>query len=1562
MSRPLDPVQTSVEIVSAYRRYLGSLIAAREPHIASALKEAIDNSPLLDQGPFLEATPPYVTGASLQALIHEGVLCPAFADLDSPSLPFSRPLYAHQEESIRKVRDGRNVVVATGTGSGKTESFLLPILDSLVREQQAGTLGPGVRALLLYPMNALANDQMKRLRALLSIYPSITFGRYTGDTENTPQAAREAFAALNPSETPLPNELLSREEMRATPPNILLTNYAMLEYLLLRPQDVELFSSGPDGTWRFLAIDEAHVYDGTQGAEIAMLIRRLRDRVASDRPLQCIATSATVGAQSNPQAVTEFATRLFGQSFEWDDVDPQHQDLITARRAASPEGPFWGPLDAAAYTDLASAPCADDAVLGIAHQHGFVAAEAASAIAHEQRLATLRRTLAEGPKPFKSLVGLVFGDDPRGAEGLVAMVALASRLRSADGSPALSARYHLFLRATEGAFVCLSDAGPHVHLARHERCEECGSAVFELGACRRCGAVHLLGSIEPVEGRPALRHRRQNKPTSWLVLGDGAQRVDEDEEISEAAEVGFDQAMLCTQCGVLSSQDAKTCEQPDCASGALRPVKRLRKGGLELAGCLVCGARGEGSVRAFETGSDAAGAVLTTSLYQNLPPSGDPSDAQRPGEGRKLLMFSDSRQAAAFFAPYLEDTYRKLQRRRLVVQGLVGAGADEQPVFAEDLVFHTRASAGSAGVFGRRDSRQQQERAVAPWVMAEAVSVDDRQSLEGVGLLRITLDRDPAWPVPTPLAALGLTSDEAWDFMSELVRTLRLQGALTMPEGVQANDEVFAPRLGPIYARLTGPDARRKVLSWLPARGTNRRIDYTARVLAALGSTADPAGVLDGVWRFLTSANGVDWLSSDLVKGLGEVRQVDHNLLRFELASSRAPVFVCDTCQRTAPVAVRRVCPALNCTGHLIMFVPPPEDAEQDHYRSIYRSMLPVPLRAMEHTAQWQNTEAARIQQEFIRGDLNALSCSTTFELGVDVGELQAVVLRNMPPTTANYVQRAGRAGRRAGAAALVVTYAQRRSHDLTHFANPTSMMAGVIRAPYVPLENQRIDKRHAFSVALSAFFRWDLQHFHRISRNAGEFFIGEPGSEPPVAAVRAFLTPVPAGVRESLHRVLPASVRDEVGIDDDTWVADLLQQLDQVRAELSQDIHGLGELESEAVANKQYDRAARFQRVVQTVRGRELLGFLANHNLIPKYGFPVDTVELRTNLAGAAGAKLELSRDLSQAIHEYAPGATLVAGGQLWTSRGLYRLAGKDLEEFQYHVCESCGHYWEALADLDAQCPVCHRVAASTAAKLVIPEFGFVAEPEPKRPGARPPRSAWSGATHVVKLSDEARERTYLFPGGVVHASVGPRGRLVSVGDGPASRGYWLCEWCGWGTPIALAGRPPREHTHLLRAGRTCTGKLSAVHLGHRYETDVLSLDIQAHGHMAGEASWKSTLYAILEAASETLQIARDDIGGTIRPTGPTSRSLVLFDTVPGGGGNVLHIADRLNDVLIAALRRVTNCECGPETSCYGCLRGYRNQRDHELLSRGAAADFLVSLGVDRGRSQGGAEAGVLT
>ena len=1544
MTAVFDPLATSELITDGYRRYLKSLLPVRDARIAAALEREIARSPLT-KGPLLESAPPYAHGATLAELVAAGVLNPAFQHLANDALPMDRPLYLHQEQAIRKIAAGRNVIVASGTGSGKTESFLLPILDALSAEHTSGTLGPGVRALLLYPMNALANDQIKRLRQILAGTPHITFGRYVGDTPPTAREAAEKFGLLNPGERRLPNELLSRAEMRERPPHLLLTNYAMLEYLLLRPSDIDLFEGPYGGHWSFIAVDEAHVYDGAKAAELAMLLRRLRDRVAEGRPLRCIATSATVG--DDPGSVTQFAQRLFDADFEWVPGDGSRQDLIRATRRDMPEGPFWGPLDPAAYLSIARSDDPEAEILRLAGQHGAtVYGDAASTFAHEQRIAALRGLLAGRPRPFGELATHLFAEDVDQDQALAALVTVGARLHDGAGSPVLSARYHLFARASEGAYTCLSKAGPHVSLARRETCDACSAAMFEFAACKRCGALYLSGSVRQApEGLVFGPRQHPAERRTWLLIGDAPVIVDEDdetlEEVSRALDVN--DAVLCAVCGALHVAGTTTCSGVACGGTLLWPVRRLSTAQDTVSGCLACGARGAAMVRQFETGGDAAASVIATALYQALPPA-DGEEADRPGQGRKLLLFSDSRQAAAFFAPYLETSYQAIQHRRLILEALSHAAADEA-AHVDDVAYYLVRAADSAHVFERRMGRQERQRQTALWLMMEMVTTDDRQSLEGRGLIRVELGREPGWRLPGGLAALGLSDEESWDLLGELVRSLRQQGAVTMPEGVDPRDEHFDPRRGPIYVRGDAAEPKRKVLSWMPTRGINRRLDYMARVLKAADVSADPHEVLRGCWRFLEGLRG-GWLATDHDGRLGVVRQVDHTWLRLSPVEPADVMYRCQQCRRLASVSVRGVCTTMGCAGPLEEYSVPAPAEDDDHYRYLYRSLNPVPLGASEHTGQLTSIEAAEIQQRFIRGEVNALSCSTTFELGVDVGELQSVVLRNMPPTTANYVQRAGRAGRRTESAALIVTYAQRRSHDLSRYQDPVTMVAGEVRAPYVPLANERIDRRHAHSVAMAAFFR----HYKNMTgeewRDAGEFFLPGPGNTPPPSErVPSFLTPVPDEVRRSLTRILPETVQAEMGLATGAWVEELARLLEQIQAELAEDVAAFEERRLQAVNDRKGFLVDRYERTINTLTKRNLLNFLANRNVLPKYGFPTDTVELRTQYAdNRMGAKLDLSRDLSSAIYEFAPGAELVAGGLQWTSGGVYRLPDRELISKYYAVCQACGGYRQGDEPLDPICPSCGVQQTGAPRRYCVPEFGFVAQRDTRRPGMVPPRRSWNGTTYVMSLASEVETATWqLANGGSVTTRAGARGQLVAISEGPNRGGYLICDWCGWGTPVK--SKVPDKHPHLLR-DRECTGPLQLRALAHRYETDIVAISFDAlAAPFAVGNHWRSTLYALLEGVSERLQISRDDIDGTLYPTPGGRTSLVIFDAVPGGAGSAIRIARSFGEVLEAALTRVSRCDCGEETSCYGCLRGYRNQPFHEQLQRGAALGFLRPL-----------------
>jgi len=339
---PINPIALTDSIRDGYIRYLISSLKLKDPLLKESFYEEVKKFGYIN-GPILEATPPFKEGCRFNDLVEEGLLNRLFENFIYESLPYLKDnnLYLHQEKALRKIINGRNVIIAAGTGSGKTECFLIPIYNFLINKFVEKKLTPGINALLVYPMNALANDQLNRLRTVSRVIEkklpdlNITFGRYVGDTEEEQSKALEIYKVMHSGEEPVKSEILSREEMRANPPNILITNYAMLEYLLLRPKDSPFFEGEFAKFWKFLVLDEAHVYSGATGIEVAMLIRRLKDRVCKNisGDLTCIATSATLTKQKNEfSKITDFASKLFGEKFEFDENNDKEQDVVISER------------------------------------------------------------------------------------------------------------------------------------------------------------------------------------------------------------------------------------------------------------------------------------------------------------------------------------------------------------------------------------------------------------------------------------------------------------------------------------------------------------------------------------------------------------------------------------------------------------------------------------------------------------------------------------------------------------------------------------------------------------------------------------------------------------------------------------------------------------------------------------------------------------------------------------------------------------------------------------------------------------------------------------------------------------------------------------------------------------------------------------------------------------------------------------------------------------------------------------------------------------------------------
>jgi len=1396
----------------------------------------------------------------------------------------------------------------------------------------------------------------------------------------------------------------------------------MLEYLLLRPKDTPLFDGEFSSSWTLVVVDEAHGYSGAAGMEVGMLLRRLKDRVVKSGPgsLRCIATSATLGGgRADFPLVAEFAKALFGEVFQWEDQDEVRQDIIGP--SIQDESYFrkpWGIPSPALYNALQAHLGDIQTMAEISRKHGVPNDVVDQAVIEspdsfdaflyrvlrgDLRVQSLKTFLRDRPTSLESAATAegVFGTE--GAEFIHALVSLVNICAQAkpdgDSAPLISARYHLFCRALEGAFVTFTTRcdAPQLHLKPVDRIEEEGvpCQAFEIATCTRCGHTVLAGALESdllredgtIDSGPYLRprHPSENERAvrkvffSWDILPET--NVDEDEAaLADAEPIALvaNPGTLCAACGAFTRCiDESAC---NCAPERRLDVYEatLREG--RLVRCPACGAQTpyEDIVHRFYTGQDAPVAVLASSLYQHLSPV---SKSSRPGSSRKLLTFSDSRQDAAYFAPYLENTHRSLLQRTLINRALIlhqkKFGSDPaRPLGLADTFLHELSR--NLNIFPPPGDAAREHKERCSWIFQELLALDRRLGLEGTGLLAVSFTKPTSWRALGSLlqSPWNLTEDETWHLVEILLDTLRLSGCLSVePAGIKAVE--FEPRNRLVYCREIGGDQARglTLLGWLPRRDlrahvTNRRFDYLCRLLAK--RTGNPAGsddtevmkVLREIWRALTDTPILKD-AQPAEQRLGVVYHLNPEYVEMRTGMSGGVTWRrCSSCNTVSSITVNGICPTMCCPGAMLPFDPEAELANH-HYRRLYLNMNPVPMAVSEHTAQWGAKKAADIQQKFMDGDINVLSCSTTFELGVDVGELQAVLMRNVPPTTANYVQRAGRAGRRMGAAAFALTYAQRRPHDLTHFGKPAEFISGKIKPPVVEIHNPKIVRRHLHSVALAEFFRQHPSTFESVET----FFCQQTkGAIAPVALQR-MLAAKPSHLLKSLISIVPPDIdiRNELRLEEWGWVPNLIQVdndgryggvLGEATLEVLTDLAAYKRLEEEAGSARNYQRASALKRQANNIRRREILGFFASRNVLPKYGFPVDVVELRLKPASDVAQELELTRDLRIAISEYAPGGEVVAGHRVWTSTGIRRLPGRDPLEFSYAVCRQCGRFHKSIQyeDLPSKCQACAETMRGRGLRsglLLVPEFGFFSNKDPEMVGRSRPQRLYSSrvffSEHATAVNDgnfrSFPESSPIYKQTVLLYRFSRQGKLAVVNSGIANRGFLICQSCGYAEPAPL--KPQRsKRNHQNAFDKSCSGSLVSRHLGHEFLSDVLELRFIAERHHDPEKSlWWSLLYALLQGACEVLGIERDDVNGCLYPYGKRSLppAIVLYDNIPGGAGHVRRIGDNLAAVLKETHSLMAHCQaCDEETACYACLKTYDNQFCHHLLRRGPVARYL--------------------
>lgn len=1735
----LTIAETTSEIRTALREYIEASYHIGHPSLIRQRQVLLDEEGNTYRAPFLESTPRYTAGKHFADLDLDTAIHELFAALTSSAggvkpLVFDPP-YTHQATALEATaRDGRSLVVTTGTGSGKTETFLLPMLAKLAEEaanRPKSFSSPAVRALVLYPMNALVNDQLGRLRLLLGDDRVIRqfgawadrparFARYTSRTlypgvrtakkdqiklkslekyyialideaakAGSPRQkrAQQLIAELkargkwpakpdlkawygssnqrwqNPRTgefqraVMLPDdpELLTRHEVLKWPPDVLITNYSMLEYMLMRPLERPIFDAtrqwlqdNPDERF-FLIIDEAHLYRGAAGAEVALLLRRLRARlgISADR-VQVIATSASF---SDTEYARAFAAELSGKDVDDFDAVVGALDLRKSEAVGSHEdATVLASIPMEKYYKAESDPsrlAASAALLthrGVMPESGEASSAALYRALHDfPPLAKLVNETMRKALPVSDLGALIFpGIDTELADRAVStLISLGSAARlKTDEAGLLPCRVHAFFRGLPGLWACVDTEctverggippGPIGAMYGQPRSAcDCGARVFELFTCRQCGTAYARAYTDNVEDPSFL----WQEPGTAFNTASGLLRelypldllLEDPSEDADNAEL----KELDLVTGRLNPHDLGERWRPvwlrhprhgeqqhDSDDGDSQ--KTTITG--EFAPCGVCGGRanfGRTSVQDHQTKGDQPFQALVSRQLEVQSPGPQPADDFAPLRGRKVLAFSDSRQVAARLAPNVQDYSLRDAIRPIVLKGwqelsqqIIGP-----TLSLENLYLAAMVGAKLLGVRLRPELTGTENFQAFAQV---SESIDRGALTDPTEFMQLYSIQDP--PPQSLLRNLVPTlTSQYYSFQSLGLASLRERGNLT--------DTVLA-ELVDIPGTATSPDEKLALVRlwlsvwtgpgiWFSAMSTDWKGTRVRAVTGKFDKITKWLGTRDS--RRLFEQEWLPVLQSKFCQKLGDKYQLMARTVALELDPAWG---YCDKCRFTQrPFPGRATC--ISCGANKVRPLDPDTDevfkARKGYYRASSKRALDTPpgevmsIVAAEHTAQLNSSQSDDVfskaeMYELLFQDVNIavptpgeqpevaidlLSCTTTMEVGIDIGSLSGVALRNMPPSRANYQQRAGRAGRRGNAVATVIAFGSADTHDDHYFREPKDMISGEVADPILTMGNIEIAKRHITAFLLQRYHQDRVRVFDPDTMPANLFEV--------LGSVTDFLSKtaplnrtdfekwlasneliLQAEVDDWLPSAIAGKTRDDVlGALVKTTLGSIDYALDIQTAVTSatEDASTGGDGPADENVAGDADPNEDTGEELSSQRARtKLLDRLLYKGVLPRYAFPTDVVSFHIfdedrSTSYRPVFQYEPSQGLTVALSQYAPGKVVWVDKREWTSGALYSPMRNELSDawrdrLMYFECQDC-HYathipWEqADRGRTDSCPACKGERFGPGMNWLRPP-GF-AHPTNEPPGTSPDdQPAVSYATRAKLIADgPGNENMWQHVADRIQQSFDRQTLLVS-NTGPRNEGYTFCTWCGLIEPTAmptplLAGThhkpfPTDPKDAMCPGGRVSRGLV----LGTDFISDVLLIRMTVSdpvtlrpSYLSSQVALRTVAEALTIAATARLEIESNELQAEFRPAltpwGGSGREaeIYLYDTLAGGAGFTQQVSELGREIFELALARLEHCPADCDESCYRCLRSFRNRFEHTHLDRHVGASLLRYL-----------------
>jgi ATP-dependent helicase YprA (DUF1998 family) len=1600
----MDVFRIRNQLVSDYSDYIRSFINIQDEIISKRVEEELEGGLLWPQ-PLIQLNPFFEPGENIEQLVKEGVLhneCTRiFRKGKDKGVGSPINLYRHQSEAIRIARGGNNYILTTGTGSGKSLAYIIPIVDHVIRNGS----GKGIQAIIVYPMNALANSQFGELEKFLCQgYPKgqepVKFRRYTGQ-----------------------EKMDERQEIVTNPPDILLTNYVMMELILTRPHEKGLIQAAKG--LRFLVLDELHTYRGRQGADVALLVRRIRNRLEAKK-LQHVGTSATLAGsgpfESQRTEVARVATKIFGA-----EVKPEHVIGETLRRI-TPDLDLNDPEFRKKLSERISDPAKKPPKIyqDFIHDPLSIWTESTFGVTTEpggKRLIRCQPQSIHGEQGAATNLSKLTGVNvDRCAEAIQEGLLAGYRCEPDPdtGFTVFAFRLHQFISRGDTVYATIEpEEDRHITVQGQQFVPgERDRVLFPLVFCRECGQEYYCVRKSKDEGaktsifspRDMMDRDAKGSDQIGYLYFNSANPWPND---AEAVLTRVPEDWLEDDKGKIRIKKSRRDDLP--IPHWIGPNGMEAKDGKEchftsfpFKFCLNCGVsydtRGTDFARLTTLGAggrSSSTTILALSTIRNLE-----KEPKLEKEAKKLLSFTDNRQDASLQAGHFNDFVEVGLLRSALFRACQGAATglqhDElvQKVFDSlNLPIELYASDPTVQYHAKQETHKAL-RNVLGYRLYRDLKRGWRvnlPNLEQCGLLQIEYlslkelcENDSDWAACHP-ALSGAKAETRMKIAKVLLDFMRRGLAIKVDyldqrtqEQIQQQSsqrliEPWAIDEGETleYASALFPRAKRKKYDYggdifLSPRGkfgkylvrSNTFEDYPGyltledreRIIGELLRTLQLAGLVSvsfepkekgDVAGYQIPADAMVWKAGDGTKAF-------HDPLNTPTVSS--------TGGRTNPFFKA--------------------------YYTLGAAEL-VGLRGLEHTAQVSYDDREKRERMFRKAQLPLLFCSPTMELGVDIADLNAVNLRNVPPTPANYAQRSGRAGR-GGQPALVFSYCTKgSSHDQYFFKRPEQMVAGAVSPPRLDLANEDLISAHVYAI-------WLAETSLDLGKSLKNI-LDLSGDDPTLQLLDSVCDSIKDLVARNnafqRSKNIFASLTNDLKDSDwfrDGWLEDAINKVelnfnkacDRWRS-LYRAAHAQAKIQSKIIrdASRSHDdknkaerlrREAEAQLKLLTDEADDVLQsdfysyrYFASEGFLPGYNFP--RLPLSAFIPGRKGKKGRsefLTRPRFLAISEFGPQSVVYHEGSRYQVNKviLPPSEGDDLSLSKAKLCSGCG-YLHPISNGEGPdlCEHCEYMLGQSIPQLfrlqnvtTVRREKINADEEDRfrlgyeiKTGFRFPERDGkpSYRTALIKSDDED----------LAHLSYGNAATLWRVNLGwtrrkKGERGFLLDTERGyWGQRSDNGQDQPSDDM---------SPKIQRVI---PYVEDRRNCLIYDPLEFLGEEVMASLQAALKNAIQVYYQLEENEIAAEPLPSSNSRKRILFYESAEGGAGVLRRIIDDPNAISDISKLALQICHFDPangkdlkrapkaqedcEAACYDCLMNYGNQRDHEILDRKCITDLLMNL-----------------